>query len=147
MAKRRAKWDVKIGDTNPPPAPAGDTFTNSIENLTSVNGPGGESAENDNSDNDSIAREYLTGLADNGSIEVSGNLNYGAAGQQELRSLQVSGESRNFQIDFIDPEGPTTEETFDIVARVSSYRISAEFPDGTTQFTATLRTSGAGTYS
>jgi len=146
MAKFLSKWNVKIGDTTPPPAPGSDTFTNSVENLTSVDGPGGESPQVDITDNDSTAREFAAGLIDYGTIEFEGNRNYGAAGQELLRTLQASGSARNFQLEFLDPSDSSVEETFDVVAVVTAFRTQGSV-DGAQTFSCTIKTSGAGTFS
>ena len=82
-------------------------------------------------------REYIQGRRDAGTIELSGYLDSGNAGQAALRTAFDDGKAGAFAILFADG----SKATFS--AFVKRYAIGAAQVDGAVEFSATLRISGA----
>lgn len=78
-------------------ADGGTTFTE-IANLASVSLPDGQSPELDASDLSSTAKEYVAGLADNGSVNFSVNFDGAQATHQQLVADRAAGTGLTWKI-------------------------------------------------
>ena len=86
---------------------------------------------------DSTAKEYISGLKDAGSIEISGNWDASNTYHQLLKSNSSAGTAANFLIEL--PTSPATKVEFN--ATPETFQITAE-PDAQLSFSATLKVSG-----
>lgn len=109
-----------------------------VGQVKNVNPPSGEAADIDVTNLSSTAKEYLTGLPDEGNIEISMNYDPDDTGQLELidakdaqtrRWLKITWSSGDFQY---------------IKALVKKYNVGAGV-DSATEASASFRTSGAWT--
>lgn len=142
MPKQVSRVVLSIGTDNPPAAPAADTFE-VVGNIINLSGPDGSKSEIDHSDQDSVGfREFFGGLADPGSYTLSGNRNFGNAGQETLRDdLALAGRQRNIRVEYRDSTGATVE-TQDVVGELFEFSQDASF-DSAAQWAARIRLSGA----
>lgn len=118
--------------------------------ITGFSGIGGEAGEIDVTDMDSVAREFLTGLKDNGTVTLNFDYDPQDASQQTLDSL-VGGANKRFVIGLSesatavtytsDFQIPTDRTTFDFNAGVRSFQLDAQADDAW-RGTMTLRVSG-----
>lgn len=137
-------YEIGIGNGDPNTLDhASDTYVR-IEGIKSVDGPGGESPEQDVSDNDTRGfRDYITGLADGGEIQITGTKKYPGPGRIALRDRQLVGTRHNLRMYEVDrSNGDAPLALFELVVLVKSYRESGEAPDGNREYSASLRVSG-----
>lgn len=122
-----------------------------VTNVISGSGIGGEAGEIDKTNLDSLAREFLTALKDEGSITL--NLNYDPKeashqklnalfGQDNVRFLIASSESATQPTFSTDYSIPTDRSTWDFEGGVRSFSKDFE-SDNIWKATATIRVSGA----
>ena len=128
---------VKRGDGGSP-----EVFT-TIGEVRSFGGlGGGASAEIDVTHFGSTAKEWLTGLKDEGEITIDCNFLPDDTQQQGLWSDRTNATLRNFTITLTD--SPAT--VFSFAAYVKSFEITGQYDDAV-RATATLRISGPVTWS
>lgn len=109
-----------------------------IAGLTDISISGGDVPFIDMTTHDSSAKEFTSGLVDNGTLELSGKLNHGDAGQDALRS--GTGASAAFVVTL--PNASTIG--FSAIIGAMSETIPLE---GTVDFTISCKLTGAKTYS
>jgi hypothetical protein len=109
-----------------------------ILGLTDISTSGGDVPFVDLTTHDSIAKEFTSGLVDNGTLELSGKLNHGDAGQDALRA--GTGTSAAFVVTL--PNASTI--SFTAIVGVMSETIPLE---GTVDFSISCKITGAKTYS
>lgn len=128
--------------------PSGDTFV-VINGPKSYTGFGPQAPIIDATELADTARTKLKGIADFGDIEVTGNRNYGDAGQTNLELAARAAEDLgyNFELEFDDQITPTTgnKTKISFKAIVSSFRTNPGETDGLIEWTATLAVTGATT--
>lgn len=107
-----------------------------IGNLTSRTGPSATNPEIDLSHSQSVAREYGSGLRDNGSISFEGFLVQGDAGLVALEDLSESRATDTFIVAY-----GNRARWRRFLANVSSFEESAAL-DGAVTFSGSLRISG-----
>ncbi|WP_321940041.1 phage tail tube protein [Paraburkholderia sp. J8-2] len=107
-----------------------------VRNLKSFSGFDGTASELDVTDLDSVAKEKMLGLVDNGSFSLDVNRNLKDPGQAALKAAQVSSTLEQFKLRY--PDGST--ETFS--AYVKSFPISGGV-DAVMTSTVALTISGA----
>ena len=153
MTKLNSNWVINLGAGDPAiTLPGVDTYT-PVEGVKSLEGPGSTNPSTDVSDNDSRGqRDFISGLADGGSLSLSGEVSYTSGGDLVpglvlLRALGDNGVPRNIQIQFVNRVNESVLETYDVVAFVSEFKLSGEAPDGVTNYSASLKLTGAGTWS
>jgi len=115
-----------------------------IGNLNSFSPPiGDDSSEIDVTDYTSTVKEFILGLKDGGSMDVSGFWDSEIPEHAELISANNTQTLKQFLVTFTD--GTTTPSTLGFNAFVKNLNSSTEIDDAF-QFTATLRVSGTKTY-
>lgn len=114
-----------------------------VGNLTQLGVPGPEKEEVDVTDFDSVAKEFLMGLPDNGEIPFSGWLNYENAGQALLLADAHNPDApkRRFQIELT-----RQDLEFQFEAYVKSFAPNAPGPVEAYEFEGALRIDGAVDY-
>lgn len=123
-----------------------------IGRVTGISGIGGQAGDIDTTDLDSLAREFATGLVDNGTVTIDVNYDPADAGQVKINSLN-GGPNVRFLIagseDATDPTFsagnftiPTARTTFDFTGGVTQFSkdLSA---DDVYRGSITVRVSGA----
>lgn len=110
-----------------------------IANVTSLSGLGGQKGDIDITNFDSLAKEFLTGLEDPGSVQAE--INYAPADttQTELWTLKNSGDLRVWRITL---SGASPAPYFQFSATVQQFQINFQ-TDDVVRATVTLRVSGA----
>lgn len=117
--------------------PKGSAVWKEIEEVASIGASGASSAEIDVTHLRSLAKEYLLGLPDNGTIPLAGNyLGAGTSGQDEMYAAFNDRAERNFRITFPD----STIYTFP--GRCSVFDIGAQ-PDSKLDLSMAVRITGA----
>ena len=108
-----------------------------INEVKSIDGPGGQTNEIDVTDLNSTAKEFILGLQDEGDITL--DMNYLPSDTQHalLRTLRGTGATNNYRITFTD--SPATTWTF--AALVKGFSISNAV-DNVTGLSVVLRVSG-----
>ena len=110
-----------------------------ITGLTDISVTGADQPTIDITTHDSAAREFVPGLADVGTLELSGKFDPADAGQDALRA--AVGTSAAFVVTL--PNGSTTIGFSAIVGPCTE-----TFPlDGTVDFSVSCKVTGAKTYS
>ena len=122
-----------------------------IGKVTSIGDIGGSAGEIDITNFDSVAKEYLVGLTDNGSVTISYNYDPQDATQTTLKALE-GGDNKRFIIGCSEAGTdvsftsvivvPTDRTTFDFNAGVSSMTKGGG-TDDVWRGTITLKISGA----
>lgn len=107
-----------------------------IGGVVQVGAPSGEAADIDVTDLDSEAKEYLTGIPDNGNIEIGLNFDDGDAGQDNAIDALEAQERRWLKITW------STGAVWSIKALVKKYSPSAGV-DSKIDAAVSLRLSGA----
>ena len=126
---------LKVGDAASP-----EVFTTIAEVLT-ISGPQLTAEDVEVTNMDSTAKEYISGIADGGSINFE--LNWIAQTQQTtLRNDVEAGTARNYKVVF--PTSPNTTASFN--ARCTEFSMTAE-PNTQVRATANLKISGSVTWS
>lgn len=129
---------VRVGDGGDP-----EDFID-IGKVKDFDGPSSDAPEIPVSTFDSENAEFLIGLADAGSVNISGFFASADEGQQRLQELHDSGEVANFQLEYNDHV--SSPSTRDFRATVKSYKESGA-TNGAYEFQATLRVTGSVTRS
>lgn len=88
-------------------ADADDSFVEIGEVVSFSDLDGGDSAEIDVTHLQSVAKEYLLGLPDNGTFSMELNFIAGDAGQTAFRAARVARGLRNFRVVLPDDDGTT----------------------------------------
>ncbi len=111
-----------------------------VGNLTTVPVPSGEKGEVEMTDFDSVAKEYLPTLTDNGVIEFGGFFNGTNPGQLLLLddANDPDATARNFQIDFV-----RQDIRFTFMAFVRRAAPTAPGPEQPYSFAGSIRVTGA----
>ena len=109
-----------------------------IGQVTNIGAPSGEANDIDTTHLESTAKEYLTGLPDNGNIEISMNAVSSDAGHLELIDALDAQERRWLKITW------SNGDVWHIQALVKKYTWSAGV-DAKIEAAASFRTSGAWT--
>lgn len=113
-----------------------------VGNVKSISDlEGGSSSEVDITDLRSTAKEFLSGLADNGSVTMAINYYRGDAGQVILDARRLDGRTTNFRITL--PSGPTPKATFAGFVKKFSKSMAVDSPVGSS---LELRVTGAVTW-
>ncbi len=110
--------------------------------ITSFSGPNITSPTVDVTTMDSTAREYITGLADNGEITFDAIFVGNNAQQQGLQSDQTAGTTRNFKLIFNDATLEANRTTFSFAAVVTGFVFNGQVDDAW-RVSITLKLSGA----
>lgn len=123
---------LKIGNAASP-----EVFTE-IQEVRSINGPGGSAAVIDVTDLSSLAREKRMGIADEG--QLSFEMMYIPSDTQHalLRTQRANRTETNFQLDFTD--SPVT--TWSFAGFITTFTISAQV-DGVVMANVTIEITGA----
>lgn len=121
-----------------------------IGSITGFSGIGGEAGEIDVTDMDSVAREFVTGLQDNGTVNINFDYDPQDESQQTLDAL-VGGANKRFLVALSESDTqptysstytlPTDRTTFDFSAGVRSFQLDASADDAW-RGTTNLRVSG-----
>lgn len=115
--------------------------TNDIGSINGIEIPESDAAEIDVTTHDSTAKEFLGGLTDFGTVTMSGKYDIADNGQIYLRTpANQGGSAVACVVTFSDD----STATFNAV--VKGFGTSVGDTDGTVDFTASLRVSGAITY-
>ena len=104
----------------------------------------GTAAEIDVSDLQSTAKEFVTGLADNGSMTLTGFYDPNDEGQRTLETLRETGAINSYRIgvrNAISVGSPTGFTTFSFSGFVQTFPISLGV-DAAVTFTVTVRITG-----
>ena len=109
-----------------------------VGEVADVGEPSGEASDIDVTSLSSTAMEYLSGLPDNGNIQITGNFLPADTGQLELITAMDAQEARWLKITW------SSGANWSIKALVKKYAPSAAV-NGKVPFTATFRTTGAWT--
>jgi hypothetical protein len=109
-----------------------------VGEVTNIGAPSGEAADIDTTHLESTAKEYLTGLPDNGNIELAMNAVSGDAGHDELIGAMDAQERRWLKITW------SNGDVWSIKALVKKYTWSAGV-DAKIEAAASFRTSGSWT--
>ncbi len=117
---------------------AGTTYT-PVKGIRDISGFDGEASDIDASTLDSLAKEYLTGLADNGRISLSGNRLHDDPGQTIIQTSKDARTQLDYRITFSD--GVTA--TFKGNAKSRTFSASV---DALLAFDASIKISGAVTF-
>ncbi len=129
---------VKVGDGATPT----ELFT-TIAEVTGFSGPTTEANEIEVTTLSSTAKEFISGLVDNGEVTLEVNAVPSDTQHNQIRSDISAGTVRNYQIDFNDmPDGGSNPTTYVFAAFVKSFPFSAAADDKLSG-TITLRISGA----
>lgn len=115
--------------------------SNDIGGVNTISISESESADIDVTTHDSTAKEFLGGLTDFGTVTISGKYNISDTGQAYLRNADNQGGAAvACEITFSD------DSTASFNAVLKGFGVEVEDVDGTVNFTATLKVSGAITY-
>lgn len=123
---------IAVGDAASP-----EVFT-TINEVKSIDGPGGQTAEIDVTDLNSTGKEYQLGLQDEGDITLDINYLPNDTQHAQLRADRAAGTKRNYRITFTD--SPTTTWTFE--GLVKGFSISNSV-DSVTGASVTIRVTGS----
>lgn len=126
---------VAVGDGATPT----EVFT-AIAEVTGFSGPTTEANEIEVTTLSSSAKEFISGLADNGEVTLEVNAVPSDTQHNQIRNDILAGTVRNYQIDFND--GTTTNTTYTFAAFVKAFPFTAAADDKLSG-TITLRVTGA----
>ena len=116
-----------------------------IEEVTSISGPDGTANLIDVSHLGSTRKEYLQGLADNGSIQLECNYT-GGTKQQDLYDLfNETADAEEYKLEIPSTSAKTNFHTFTFQAVVTKWSLSAAF-DNKVTLSVTLQTTGGVNY-
>jgi len=132
MATLSAGTKVGIGDAATP-----EVFNN-IPGLTTLSTPESTTSSVDTTTIASVAKEYISGLPDNGSLSLEGFWDSGNTYHVALRTAHVAQTAANFLMVFSD--SPATKVLF--TATPETFVITSE-PDAAITFSMGLKVSGA----
>lgn len=151
MAKLRSKATFEIGQTvkaslSDPLDPATETAWDTVSNRTTITGPEATKSDIENTDMDSTSKEYFGDLPDNGSINISGNRNFGNAGQAAARTQAGSNLTRAMRVQWLDPSDDSVQETAVFFGEIMEWSVDASQGSANT-FTTRAKITGDVTYS
>lgn len=138
MAIKAQGTTVHISAENADTTPIGSATFIKIGEVSTVGEPSGEAADIETTNLESEAKEFLTGLPDNGNIGIGGFFVADDAGQEELIEAQDAQERRWLRINW------SNGSIWSIKVLVKKYAISAAV-DGAVPFSGSFRTSGGWT--
>lgn len=118
---------------------------NAIEEVTSINGPDGSLNLIDTSHLGSTGKEYLPGLADNGTIQLAMNFTAGTRQMDLFDLFNGSADPQAFRIQIPTDSTRTQFHTFDFMAIVTRWSI-ADAVDSKVSLNVTLQTTGGVEY-
>lgn len=130
--------DLKLGDGNTVPGP--EAFT-SIEGVTSINGFGTTRSEIDTTTLKAASKTFKLGLKDNGTLQIELNHDPADALHQDLKDLNDSGDSANFELVMADAGAGT----YAFTGYVSQWALRADV-DNVYKTQLSVRISGDVTY-
>jgi hypothetical protein len=105
-----------------------------VAQITGLNGPDGEAATIDVTHLQSVRKEYLVGLADEGTIGVTGWVDPDDTAQMGMKADRDASNASPYTIELTDT--PPTVLSF--TAYCPQFAVAAQ-PDGAWALTATLR--------
>lgn len=111
---------------------------NEIQEVISLDGPGGQAAEIDVTDLGSTGKEYRLGLQEEGDITFEMLYIPGNTQHALIRTLRASGANNNFRITFTD--SPATTWTFSALIKGFTTSLGV---DDVLRATVTLKVSGS----
>lgn len=138
MALKSQTSKVYISPENADSTALGSATFLKIGEVTNIGAPSGEAADIDTTHLESEAMEYLTGLPDNGNIEIAMNAIEGDPGHDELIDAMDVQERRWLQIVW------SSGATWSIKALVKKYTWAAGV-NSKIEAASSFRTSGAWT--
>lgn len=126
---------------------AGSPTWTQIANLTTIGEIGLESDEIDVTTLDSADdfKEYIGGAKDGGTIDLEGNI-VTDDGLTQLYTLANSREAKKFKVDYPTKPGETTPASWTITGYIASCKDGEKTVDGLLTFSASIRVSGAPTF-
>lgn len=116
-----------------------------IEEVTSIGGPDGTLNLIDVSHLQSSRKEYLPGLADNGTITLACNFTAGTQQMQLFDMFNNSSDPEEFRIQVPTDSTRTSFHTFNFLALVSKWSL-ADAVDSKVVLNITLQTTGGVNY-
>lgn len=116
-----------------------------IEQVTSITGPTGTLKLIDTSHLGSTRKEYLPGLADNGTIQLKCNFTAGTKQMEMFDLFNASSDASQFQIKIPTDSTRTVFYTFDFMAIVTKWALT-ETVDDKVGLDIELQTTGGVTY-
>jgi hypothetical protein len=116
-----------------------------IEEVTSIGGPDGTLNLIDASHLGSVRKEYLAGLADNGTITLACNFTAGAKQMDMFDLFNGSADPQPFRIQIPTTSARTAFHTFDFDAIVTRWSL-ADAVDAKVTLNITLQTTGGVEY-
>lgn len=118
-----------------------------IANLTTIGEIGLESDEIDVTTLDSADdfKEYIGGAKDGGTIDLEGNI-VTDDGLTQLYTLANSREAKKFKVEYPTKTGETTPASWAITGYIASCKDGEKTVDGLLTFSASIRVSGAPTF-
>lgn len=117
-----------------------------IGEITDFSGPGGSAAIIDTTSLDSVAKEKLAGLPDNGQVTFSMNFVPGNAGQLAFRAARTSRAETNFTIVFSDGTAAVEATTAKFAGFALEFSIAGAVDDKVSA-SASIEVTGAVTWS
>ena len=138
MALRSQTSTVHISNEDADTTAYGSATFDKGGEVTNIGAPDGEAADIDTTHLDSTAKEFLTGLPDNGNIEISMNGIADDAGHTELLTAMDAQERRWVKITW------SNADVWYIKALVKKYTWSAGV-DAKIEASSSFRTSGSWT--
>ncbi len=136
MALKSQTSFVEISPEDADATAYGSATFEKIGEVTNIGAPSGEAADIDVTHLESLAKEYLVGLPDEGNIEISMNAIAGDAGHDELLDAKDTQERRWLKITW------SNGDVWHIKALCKKYTWSAGV-DAKIDAAASFRTSGA----
>jgi hypothetical protein len=138
MALKSQTSTVHVSNENADSTAYGSATFDKVGEVTSIGAPDGEAADIDTTHLESLAKEYLTGLPDNGNIEIAMNAIASDPGHSELITAMDAQTRRWLKITW------SNGNVWYIKALVKKYGWSAGV-DAKIDASASFRTSGAWT--
>lgn len=138
MALKSQTSTVHISNENADSTVYGSATFDKVGEVTTIGAPSGEAADIDVTHLESLAKEYLIGLPDEGNIEIAMNAIVSDAGHTELITAKDAQTRRWLKITW------SNGTVFYIKALVKKYTWSAGV-DNKIEAAASFRTSGAWT--
>lgn len=138
MALKSQTSKVEISTEDADATSFGTATFEKIGEVTNIGAPSGEAADIDVTHLESTAKEFLTGLPDNGNIEIAMNAVSSDPGHDELLAAMDTQERRWLKITW------SNGDVWSIKALVKKYTWSAGV-DSKIDAAASFRTSGAWT--
>lgn len=109
----------------------------SIEEVQTIGGPDGTAGEIDTTHLESVVKEFIMGLPNNGSIALTMNYQPGSAQQEGLLTDRDAQTLRNFKLTFPD----ALNTTLNFAAYVLQWATNSE-QDNRAELSVTLRIAG-----